>query len=218
MSDRICLFCNLTTCKIRFGLMFCFNFQGDLHSSSTKNGSKSRDEDWDHIQSIIQESFTMEVQNGPISRTDLGRRLLTNTGWVWNESTTWQKPAVGKSCSRLSSKWSTISGENKGYWAFAIYSGFKVDDECEQFRLHVAQREKQEYMVGNTDYFLRLNGKIFSTSDKNPSSCTGNGAWWHKNDECRYACFNCYNVVWRYSSKTLHAEMTEMYMRDASRG
>ena len=114
-------------------------------------------------------------------------------------------------------KWDRRSTHNdfKGYWAYVVYSGFKVDDECDQYRLHIGSRLRSNRIgFGTFDYFRHQNGKIFRSSDRNPSSCTGNGAWWHKEGECRYACFNCKDRVWHDSyGRDYYADSTEMFIR-----
>jgi len=116
----------------------------------------------------------------------------------------------------LKAKWSMKSthANYQGWWAYAIYNGFKVDDECAQYRLHVGQRRSQR-RIDSSDYFRHQNGKIFRTSDQNPNSCTGSGAWWHVAGECKRACFNCNDNVW-YNGKWMYADLTEMFIRQAS--
>merc|ERR1712212_1125946 len=177
-----------------------------------------------------------------IQRRGLGTNGIRNTGKFGNGNSAWAdfKNGFGTPTSdeywmgldwihnltktgnwdlMFKAKWSTIHGHFKGYRGYAIYSGFKVDDEDAQYRLHVGRRTEQENMIYRTDFFLNQNGKIFRTSDRNPVPCTSRGAWWHVNSKCGKACFNCYDAVWHYDftdSTSLFPESTEMYMRDKS--
>ena len=124
-------------------------------------------------------------------------------------------------------KWSvqgTASSRYKGQWAFAVYSGFRIDDESSQYKIHFGKRKTNHYF-GQNDPFSNHNGAVFRTSDRNSGSCTSGGAWWHysHSDTCYQACFNCaYSStrsgghVWYDRAGWLSADVTEMLMRKIS--
>ncbi|KAM4524345.1 microfibril-associated glycoprotein 4-like isoform 1-T2 [Odontesthes bonariensis] len=70
----------------------------------------------------------------------------------------------------------------EGRKAFARYSSFKVDAECDGYRLNVAGFSNEG---GAGDSLLHHNGRKFSTFDKDQDALSGNcakqylGAWWY---------------------------------------